>query len=223
MAVRRKSSKAAAASPGAGLSRDAARPTAPQELLRLEPRPWFTLLHHIAQWDVFTVGDGLTVAPRLVEFYYQAGVSGVVQLRKQLSGDATSALAWKGRQGWREIAGADSRTVVAFGAEVRGYVGVYDGHKGPIHVPRWRRPLRLPGRVRWEYDTEGRVAFAASLVDSGEIAPMLPHVGRALALTLRGQRDKYSSRRDARNDARADIYSAKLEALEAYMAARAAA
>lgn len=199
---------AAAVAAGTPLAQGRAPDTAPMVAarLRLDPSHQFVFLFSPLVWDV----RGGRLLPSLREFRLEPGVAGVEELKGRFDGDATRALAELAKNGWKLVPRGPVR---AFGADAPDYCLRYDGHRGPVHLDAWRRPVQIGSRVELEHDVDGFNDWLASLVEGGLIPPCPETVKRALRLRFeRGMRKRLSNERNALAIANGELYEAKLAA-----------
>ena len=177
-------------------------------LLRLDAQRQFVFLAHPLIWDVI----GNRLVPRLRQFFFEPGVSGVEERKGQFDGDATHALADLERNGWKII---KPQKVIAFGAEKPHYCLAYDGYRGPVHIEAWRRPIQIGNRVDFEHDEKGYVNWLVSLIETEQIAPCSETTKKGLKLRLtRAMRKRFGNDRNAIAVANGEIYEQKLRVLD---------
>lgn len=130
-------------------------------ILNEPARPMFDLKHHPARWQEV---DG-ELLPNLARLSHQRGVNNVDH-----HGDTTLAEVHASRQGWT-ILPPSSCPASMTPDGIEGYVRVFDGKSGPIHVTPWERPRSLGSRVVWDRDEEGYRVWLRHLVAEGFVPP----------------------------------------------------
>jgi len=125
------------------------------------PRADFTLTHHPARWQEI---DG-ELLPLLGRMSHKRGINNVDHF-----GDTTRAEVNLRKDGWTLIP-QEACPPEMTPDGIAGYVRVYTGRGGPIHVTAWERPRPLGSRVVWDRDQEGYHAWLRSLMTEGYIAP----------------------------------------------------
>lgn len=130
-----------------------------RKVLNEAARPDFTLTFHPARWQEV---DGELV-PLLGRMSHQPGVNNVDHF-----GDTTRAEVNLVKKGWTLIPPeACPASMTPDG--IAGYVRVFDGKNGPIHVTAWERPRALGSRVVWDRDEDGYRAWLRHLMTAGYI------------------------------------------------------
>ena len=122
-------------------------------------RPMFDLKFHPARW--MEVNGELL--PNLARLSHARGVNNVDHW-----GDTTLAEVHATRQGWTILPPASCPASMTPDG-IEGYVRVYDGKSGPIHVTPWERPRALGSRVVWDRDEAGYHAWLRHLIAEGFI------------------------------------------------------
>lgn len=150
--------------------------------LRLPPSPSFVLLYNPALWDVAVVEGEPLIVPRLREFRFEPGQSGVEAVRGQAEGNPRRALDALAERGWLPVHSSIQAT--AWGQTLDGYVRVYDGVRGPVHLSVWSRPYVRGNQVVIDFDDDGWNRWRASLVTDGVIPGPDRSAKRALQLDL---------------------------------------
>lgn len=184
-------------------------PPAPNNRVQLPPSQDFVFLWHPEMWDVVEVDGEPKLAPRLREFRYEPGVAGVEEVKRQRGGNPRRALATQAERGFLPV---DPNVIVhAWGRDEEGYVRMYDGVRGPVHLSVWHRPYVLGGRVVVDFDEEGWNAWRASLVGTTVPAPDA-RTQRALQLDMAKTLRKLqtSAERNASAAAKAEQYERRL-------------
>lgn len=184
--------------------------------LRMDFRHNFVFLAHPAQWDVVNTGDGPRLVPRLREFSFEPGVAGVEQVKGSWDGRPDRALTELARKGWSVI--PRRRPVVAHGETFLDYALCYEGHKGLVHLPVWKRPYIRGGEVVIDFDDDGWHTFLVNLLDEGVVAGPDRQALRAHELSMRSSlaRHRTSAERSAFAIEVAELYERKLDAFKVY-------
>jgi hypothetical protein len=110
---------------------------------KYQPSHNFCYMAHPLKFDVYPVGEDengkpkYEILPYLEVLEYKPGVNGVRHIKGHDDGDPTMAIAAMERQGYRRV--PTDWIVEAFGEQVEGYVHVFDGAFGDIHLPVWNR------------------------------------------------------------------------------------
>lgn len=183
--------------------------------LRLPPSPNFSYITHPFRWDVVEVDSIIVVVPLLREFRYEPGVCNVKDVRGKSSGDPSVALLTLSRRGWVEIP-ADIEVPTAAG-RVKGYVRMYDGHQGQVHLPVWSRPVGLAGQVVIKHDLVHYNRFRLELVKNGVIEPPDETVLEAMAVRMDRAVNRRIDTRRGQAESEARMYRHKLKGLEGAM------
>lgn len=184
-------------------------PPSAQTALRMDALPNWIYLHHPHRWDIELDEEGTAhLVPTLRRFLFEPGLSGVEQHRGQAQGNPTRALASRSEWGWYAI--PTTLEVPAWGGRERGYVRVYDGHRGLVHLDIWTRPYALGGRVELDFDLAGRLAFKLELLSSGIVKPPTDPVRRAIRNKFRRALQMRQSSETAQAVTAAEIIEQKM-------------
>lgn len=118
----------------------------------------FLFAVHPDQWDVVIVDGKAEVLPRLIALKGRAGLDGCTN-----KNDVAQRFPVYENRGFIRV---PDRPVQAFGETVDSYRAVFDIDNGdpdktpPTHITTaWRRPRMYGGRVTWDHDAEGELAF----------------------------------------------------------------
>jgi hypothetical protein len=186
-------------------------PSSGLHLLKLDASPQFTYLFNPQDWGVQWREGQPILLPGLRELRWEPGLSGVDQVKNSLDGNAIRAIAILVAAGWTEI---PRHAVRAWGAEKPDYCLRYDGYRGAIHLPAWRRPLRVGPKTETEWDQIGYVDWLSNLVGSF-LPEITDSVKRSIAVRMeRTMRRLRSNDRNATAMAHADQYEQALVAFE---------
>ena len=128
----------------------------------MEPDPAFWFIAHPNRWQ-FLDGEWLPVLSRLSQ---RPGAKNVTK-----DGDTAHAETLLRKGGW---------TVIPWDAVDGGYVTVYDGTRGAVHVSKWETPRQVGAQVVMTTDQDGYRAFLRGLITDGYIAPPDPLVLEAM-------------------------------------------
>ena len=158
----------------------ARRTTGPARLLNEAARPDFTLKHHPARWHEVE-GELLPVLSRMS---HARGVNNVDHY-----GDTTRAEVDARKAGWTLLP-PESCPASMTPDGLAGYVRVFDGKAGPIHVTAWEQPRSVGSRVSWLSDEQGYRAWLRHLMAEGYIAPPDPAVVDVLREELLSRRQR---------------------------------
>lgn len=149
-------------------------------------RPDFTLTHHPARWQEM---DG-ELLPLLGRMSHARGVNNVDHF-----GDTTRAEVNLSKKGWTLIPPEACPAAVSPDG-IPGYVRVFDGRVGPIHVTAWERPRALGSRVVWDRDEQGYRQWLRHLMTEGFIAPPDSTVVDYLREQLMSKRERKAAAAD---------------------------
>jgi len=185
-------------------------PPSSAPVLRMDPRANFVLLHHPHRLDVVFIDDEPVVVPMLRRFHFEPGVSGVEQIRGRSDGNPSRAIATLVDKGWTQL--DPGMTVTAWEKSEEGYVRVYDGHRGPVHLDVWTRPYVLGAQVLMDFDSDGWNEFRRDLFAKKVLSPPDKIVLRALATHIRRAMIKRRTTETAQAIASSEIYERKLAA-----------
>ena len=123
--------------------------------------PNFLYLYHPNRWQVM----GGEVLPVLYELRRSPGVENV---SPKGGGDMSPAIGAKVRDGW---------VVIPHDVIPGGYVRVFDGFQGPIHLSKWETPRQVGRRAyKPKIDVEGHREFLRGLIADGVIKPPCPEI-----------------------------------------------
>ena len=147
-------------------------PTTQRTRLNLPARSRWWFKHHPARWVVME-GE---ILPLLGKLSGEPGVNGTDK-----SGDTAGAEINATRRGWK---------MIPWNVIEGGYIRVFDGRKGPIHLSKWEHPKQIANRTIIKSDMEGYKAFLRKLVTDGIIAPPDPDIIEAMAEAIRSSNDK---------------------------------
>lgn len=191
---------------GAFAGRPATPPATHSAKINIEPEPAFWFIAHPNRWQ-FLDGQWLPVLSRLSQ---RPGAKNVTK-----DGDTAHAETLLRKGGW---------TVIPWDAVDGGYVTVYDGNRGPVHVSKWEQPRQVGAQVVMTTDQEGYRAFLRGLITDGYIAPPDPLVLEAM-IEQQSQRVENNANRlhEPTVRARYERDLAKLEAMRAAAAPEAPA
>lgn len=183
------------------------RTSGPARLLNEAPRADFTYKHHPARWHEV---DG-ELLPVLSRMSHARGVNNVDH-----HGDTTRAEVNARKGGWTLIPPeACPSSMTPDG--IAGYVRVFDGRAGPIHVSAWEQPRSIGSRVTWISDEEGYRAWLRHLMAEGYIAPPDPAIVDVLRDQLMTSRSRKAVAADLNKYAAQDVerIDAALDRLDA--------
>jgi len=165
----------------------------------------FLLKWHPARWHCVD-GEWL---PQLGKIRREHGVNGVDR-----RGDTALAETNATRRGWRIIPmAACPATMTPDG--LPGYVRVYDGRSGPVHMTPWELPKQVGGRVILKSNGDGYNEWLRWLVEQGHVWPADPDIIEALTDIQRArlERNQSNSEGDPRQQAKALAEASKLAAM----------
>jgi len=167
--------------------------------LNLPPKARWWYKWHPARWVVM---DG-EILPMLGRLTGEPGVNGTNK-----NGDTVGAEINARRRGW---------TVIPWDAVAGGYVRVYDGRRGPVHLSRWETPKQIANRTLIKSDLEGYKVFLRQLMADGIIPPPDPDILDAMAEGHRSSisRQSAKARTDPTIAAAVERDTETLETLEA--------
>jgi hypothetical protein len=183
------------------------RTTGPRRLLNEAPRPDFTFKHHPARWQEI---DG-ELLPVLSRMSHARGVNNVDHY-----GDTTRAEVEAQKGGWTLIP-PTACPAEASPDGIAGYVRVFDGRAGPIHVSAWESPRSVGSRVTWVTDADGYRAWLRHLMTEGYIGAPDPSIVDMLREQLMSKRQRKAAAADLNPYARQAVeeIDARLERLDA--------
>lgn len=139
-------------------ARPAVLPSTHQVRLNLDPVPAWWYKAHPSRW--FCVdGEWLPMLGTLSSRPGQANVKS--------DGDTSYAETMARKEGW---------TIIPWDAIEGGYVVVYEGVRGPVHLSRWEVPKQVGTQLVITSDEEGYHAFLRHLLAAGHVAPPDPLV-----------------------------------------------
>lgn len=183
------------------------RTSGPAKVLNEAPRADFTFIHHPARWHEVN-GELL---PVLATMSHAPGVNNVDNY-----GDTTRAEVNARKGGWTLIPPeACPSSITPDG--IAGYVRVFDGRAGPIHVSAWEQPRSIGSRVTWVTDADGYNAWLRHLMAEGYIAPPDPAIVDLLRDQLMTSRSRKAVQADLNKYAAQDVerIDAALDRLDA--------
>jgi len=161
-----------------------------------EPAWWY--IAHPNRWQ-FLDGEWLPVLSRLSQ---RPGAKNVTK-----DGDTAHAETLLRKGGW---------SIIPWDAVDGGYVTVYDGRNGPVHLSRWETPRQVGTQVVMTTDQDGYRAFLRGLIADGYVAPMDPMVADAMIESQRQRVENNANRlHEPTVKARYDRDLAKLTAMQA--------
>jgi hypothetical protein len=183
------------------------RTTGPRRLLNEAPRADFTYKHHPARWQEV---DG-ELLPVLSRMSHARGVNNVDHY-----GDTTRAEVDAQKGGWTLIPQSACPAEITPDG-IAGYVRVFDGRAGPIHVSAWTHPRSVGSKVTWVVDEEGYRAFLRHLMAEGYIDAPDPAIVDMLREQLMSSRQRSAGRADLNTYAARDVerIDAALDRLDA--------
>lgn len=143
---------------GGFAGRAAALPTTHQARINHDPVPawWYTA--HPSRWYCVQ-GEWLPLLGRLSSRPGQANV--------KPDGDTSLAESLLRKEGW---------TILPWDVIEGGYVQVFDGVRGPVHLSRWETPRQVGAQLVILSDEEGYRSFLRHLLAEGIVAPPDPVV-----------------------------------------------
>lgn len=152
------------------------------------PSDDFRFCVHPERWSLELVDGKAEILPDLVAVKGRPGLDGVTR-----RGDVETRLATFRRRGFVEVR---DQPVEAFGEELPSYRQQFDLENGDhMWSDVWRRPRMFAGKVRWDQDHAGRLAFRRMLKDTVFGGEVPPDTQRQLMSQLR---DLYDTSKDGR-------------------------
>ncbi len=123
--------------------------------LRMKPSPNFLYMHHPQRWQ-YKNGK---ILPLLAKLNQTPGLMNV----SHKGGDMTKAIAGQIQNGWQ---------ILPHDIIEGGYVRVYDGFQGKVHLSKWETPRQHGNNsIKPATDAEGYDAFLEGLLNEGIIKP----------------------------------------------------
>lgn len=180
--------------------------------LRLSPSPNFAYLAHPFLWDVVKVDKLFVLVPILRELRFEPGVCNVKEERGRAEGDPNFALVKLARKGWVEIPAKIE--VPTLKGRRKGYVWVFQGWQGPVHMSVWTRPVAVGGKVLLKQDVENFNRFRMELVTNGVVEPPDETILEALSMRFRNAVHARMHTKRGKAEFQAEVYAEKLNALE---------
>jgi hypothetical protein len=133
-------------------------PAAQQARINHEPIPAWWYRAHPSRW-MCVDGEWL---PQLAKFSSKPGQSNVKN-----DGDTSLAETLARKEGW---------TIIPWDCIEGGYLRVFDGTQGAVHLSRWETPRQVGTQLVILSDDEGYRAFLRHLMEAGYVAPPDPVV-----------------------------------------------
>lgn len=133
-------------------------PTAHQARLNHDAVPAWWYMAHPSRWMCVN-GEWL---PQLAKLSSKPGQSNV-----RSNGDTSYAETMARKEGW---------TIITWDAVEGGYLRVFDGVAGAVHLSRWETPRQVGAQLVILPDEDGYHAFLRHLLEAGYIAPPDPIV-----------------------------------------------
>lgn len=133
-------------------------PTAHQVRLNHDAVPAWWYMAHPSRWMCVN-GEWL---PQLSRLSSKPGQSNV-----RSNGDTSYAETVARKEGW---------TLIPWDAVEGGYLRVFDGVAGPVHLSRWETPRQVGAQLVILPDEDGYHAFLRHLLEAGYVAPPDPIV-----------------------------------------------
>lgn len=146
------------ATTGGIAGRPAVLPTAQQVRINHDPIPPWWYMAHPSRWYC-REGEWL---PQLGKLSVTPGQNNV-----KPNGDTSLAEALLRKEGW---------TILPWDIIEGGYVQVFDGVRGPVHLSRWETPRQVGAQLVIIPDEAGYLAFLRHLLADGIVAPPDPVV-----------------------------------------------
>ena len=178
--------------------RPAVAPPTHSAKLNMDAEPAFWFIAHPNRWQ-FIDGEYLPVLSRLSQ---RPGAKNVTK-----DGDTAHAETLLRKGGW---------TVIPWDAVPGGYVQVFDGRGGAVHLSRWETPRQVGTQIVMTTDTAGYYGFLRGLIADGFIAPPDQLVIEAM---IEQQRQRVENNANRTHEptvrARYERDLTKLEAMEA--------
>ena len=178
--------------------RPASPPATHSAKLGMDADPPFWYIAHPNRWQ-FLDGEWLPVLSRLSQ---RPGAKNVTK-----DGDTAHAETLLRKGGW---------SIIPWDAVDGGYVTVYDGRNGPVHLSRWETPRQVGTQIVMTTDQDGYRAFLRGLIADGYVAPMDPMVAEAMIESQRQRVENNANRlHEPTVKARYERDLAKLTAMQA--------